>query len=116
MGAAQQMLLAGITPLSVTTSPTTIAASGSASTITSGNCVATAVGGTPPYSYAWVLTAQTGNKTVVAVSPASGTTAFRITTATVVADEGICNATVTATDSSLATANALAVPVDILRT
>ena len=116
MGAMQQMLLAGIAPLSVTTSPTSIFASAATSTITSGSCVATAVGGIPPYSYSWVLTAQTGNKTVTAGTPAFNSTTFSITTATGLNDEGICNATVTATDSSLATASATAVPVDILRT
>jgi hypothetical protein len=90
--------------LSVSVSPAIVVGSGfGTGIITTDVCIATPVGGTGPYTYAWTLISYTGAPPPTALSPASATSRFRQTGVGPGQDESAVFR-VTVTDSTLATA------------
>lgn len=100
---------------SATASPANAIKGGTTSTLTTPPVTTTPAGGTPPYTYAWVLSSQTGTKTVAAVNPTNATTTFQIT-GSGPGDTGTCNAVCTVTDSLSDTADTNTVGVMITNT
>jgi hypothetical protein len=98
MSAMQMVLLAGVSPLSVSVAPSTVTQTSASSPVTSNPATATVTGGIPPYAYAW-----TTNITVL--SPALASTAFRSGTMPASTTE-TCDALVTVTDATGKTATA----------
>ena len=106
-------LLGAVAPLAVSI-PTLAAGVGSSAIVVSNpTSPATVTGGVGPYSYAWSVSAQTGNKTVTITSPSASSTTFRVSTL-VAGDSGYCDAICTVTDTAtqVAVSNICSVQLD----
>jgi hypothetical protein len=82
---------------------------GSTSTIVTGTITAAGAGGSTPYSYSWVLSAQTGSLPVTINGSLQASMTCQIT-GSISGDTGACTATCTVTDNAGSTTQ---VPVAI---
>jgi hypothetical protein len=99
------VLLAGVSPLSVSVAPSTVTQTSASSPVTSNPATATVTGGIPPYAYAWTVSNQSGPTNITVLSPALASTAFRSGTMPASTTE-TCDALVTVTDATGKTATA----------
>lgn len=94
-------------PLSASISPTEVSddvTSGSPATVTAGPCTASPIGGTAPFTYAWVRTSGVGTIT----APTLATTSFQYTTPAGVTTTGTFQVTITDADGQTATDSIIA--------